>query len=84
MYRLCPRTVSLPRVPDPDERLRTVLAADPPPSVLALDEAKRAALADLLEDARRRQAEDLEQAFTATLKYVPFPVRKIVRKVLLG
>lgn len=69
---------------DPDERLRAVLAADPPASVLALDEAHRAALADLLEGARRRQTQALLDAFTATLKHVPFPVRAIVRKVLLG
>jgi hypothetical protein len=69
---------------DADERLRKLLAAEPPASVLALDEADRVALADLLADSRRRQAESLEQAFTATLKHVPFPVRGIVRKVLLG
>jgi hypothetical protein len=60
---------------DADERLRKLLAAEPPASVLALD---------LLTDSRRRQTESLEQAFTATLKHVPFPVRGIVKKVLLG
>lgn len=69
---------------DPDERLRAFLRADPPASVLALDAGARSALADLLEDARRRQDKTLEQAFTATLKHVPFPVRGIVKKVLLG
>jgi hypothetical protein len=69
---------------DPSERLHALLAATPPASVLALPEPARAALADLLEDSRRRQDESLEQAFVATLKHVPFPVRGIVRKVLLG
>jgi hypothetical protein len=69
---------------DPDERLRAVLGASPPESVLALDEPARAALADLLEDSRRRQSKTLDEAFAATLKHVPFPVRGIVRKVLLG
>lgn len=67
-----------------DERLRELLRADPPPAVLALPEADRAELAELIADARRRQAKTLEEAFTATLKHVPFPVRGIVKKVLVG
>ena len=69
---------------DPSERLRALLGAEPPASVLALPGTARTALAELLEDSRRRQNESLEQAFVATLKHVPFPVRGIVRKVLLG
>jgi len=69
---------------DADERLRKLLRTDPPAAVLALPEASRAELADLLEDARRRQDKTLEEAFTASLKHVPFPVRGIVKKVLLG
>lgn len=70
--------------PDVDARLRTLLAAEPPASVRALDEADRVALADLLAQSRRAQAESLQRAFAATLKHVPFPVRGIVKKVLLG
>ncbi|HEV7203609.1 MAG TPA: hypothetical protein VGN18_03305 [Jatrophihabitans sp.] len=66
-----------------DDRLRRLLAGDPPASVAALDEEHRQALADLLAESRRRQAASLEEAFTATLKFVPFPLRKIVKKVLL-
>jgi hypothetical protein len=69
---------------DADDQLRELLRAEPPASVLALDEPGRAELAELLADARRRQAKSLEEAFTATLKHVPFPVRGIVKKVLLG
>jgi hypothetical protein len=69
---------------DPDERLRAVLRAEPPAGVLALPEAARVELADLLEDAQRRQEKTLGDAFTASLKHVPFPVRGIVKKVLLG
>lgn len=69
---------------DPDQRMRRVLGVAPPPGVLALDADARSALADLLEDTRRRQAAALEAAFVASLKHVPFPVRGIVRKVLLG
>jgi len=69
---------------DPDDRLRELLHAEPPAGVLALPEDARAELADLIADARRRQAKTLEEAFAATLKHVPFPVRGIVKKVLLG
>jgi hypothetical protein len=69
---------------DPDERLRDLLGAAPPASVTALAAGARSALADLLEDSRRRQTQSLEDAFTAALKQVPFPVRGIVKKVLLG
>ena len=65
-------------------RLRTLLDAEPPATVLALPETSLADLAELLEDSRRRQADSLEQAFTATLKHVPFPIRGIVKKVLMG
>ncbi len=70
--------------PDPSQRLRVLLADEPPASVLALGPSERAALVDLLERSRRRQTKSLEEAFTATLKHVPFPVRGIVKKVLMG
>jgi len=76
----------MPDIPatDPNHRLRGLLGAEPPVGVLALPDDARSQLADLLDDARRRQAAGLEQAFTAALTHVPFPVRGIVRKVLLG
>jgi hypothetical protein len=67
---------------DADRHLRTLLGADPPASVLALDDAARADLAALIADARERQARDLTAAYDATLKHVPLPVRRIVKKVL--
>jgi hypothetical protein len=67
-------------MPEPDE-LRTLLGADPPASVRAADQVE---LAALLREARQRQARTLEEAFVATLKHVPFPVRGIVKKVLMG
>jgi DNA-binding IclR family transcriptional regulator len=69
---------------DPDERLRDLLGAQPPASVTTLDANTRAALADLLEDSRQRQTSAIEDAFTAALKQIPFPVRGIAKKVLLG
>jgi hypothetical protein len=69
---------------DPDAQLRELLGTDPPASVLALDADTRAALAEILRDARQRQTRALEESFTATLKHVPFPVRGVVKKVLMG
>lgn len=71
-------------MPDPDDDLRALLGADPPASVRAMSADARAELADILRDAKRRQASALEEAFAATLKHVPFPVRGIVKKVLIG
>jgi hypothetical protein len=50
----------------------------------ALDEDARRELAELIAGSRQRQAKSLEAAFAATLKHVPFPVRGIVKKVLIG
>jgi hypothetical protein len=69
---------------DAANRLRSMLGADLPPSVAALDEAHQQDLVGVVEEARRRQAQGLEEAFTATLKHVPFPARGIVKRVLLG
>ena len=69
---------------DPDDELRAFLGAEPPDSVLSLDAAARAELAGILRDARSRQTRALEESFTATLKHVPFPIRGVVKKVLLG
>lgn len=73
-------------MPDTDAaaRLRELLRTDPPPGVQVLPESEQAALADLIADARVRQDRSLEESFTRTLKHVPFPVRKLVKKVLTG
>lgn len=69
---------------DADSRLRGWLGDDLPPAVLTLSEADKQRLADLVHEARRRQAKSLEESFEATLKHVPFAVRRLVKKVLLG
>jgi hypothetical protein len=69
---------------DVDRQLRELLDADPPESVTALDEPARADLVTVIADAKQRQASSLADAFEATLKHVPFPARKIVKKMLLG
>jgi len=71
-------------MPDPDDDLAALLGADPPASVNAQPPDARAELADILLEAKRHQARTLEEAFAATLKHVPFPVRGIVKKVLIG
>lgn len=68
-------------MPEPDDDLRTLLGADPPASVRAAGQVE---LAEIVREARQRQARTLEEAFVATLQHVPFPVRGIVKKVLLG
>ena len=67
-----------------DEQLRSLLRADPPPSILALPERSRADLARVIADARRRQAADVGASYDAALRHVPAPVRRLVKKVLSG
>ena len=66
----------------PDPKLRALLGADPPASVLVLDAATRGELAAIITEARRRQARDLAAAYEATLKHVPLPLRGIVKKIV--
>ena len=75
--------------PDPaaeraGKSLAELLGEEPPASIAALSEADRGALAAVIAEARRKQAGDLQDAFGEALRHVPFPVRGIVRKVLLG
>ena len=67
-----------------DTELRTLLDADPPASVSALDETARAELVAVITEAKQRQRSGLAEAFEATLRHVPFPARKLVKKILLG
>lgn len=64
--------------------LSEVLGAPPPDSVAALPAADQQRLVELIAAAREAQASDLEAAFAATLKHVPFPVRGLAKKMLLG
>ncbi len=66
------------------ESLEQLLGTSPPAGVRALADPDRARLVDVITDARRRQAADLEASFHATLKHIPFPLRGIVKKALLG
>ena len=66
------------------DQLEQLLGAPLPDGVASLDDAGRSALADVIRAARRRQAEDLSASFDATLKYIPFPLRGVIKKVLMG
>lgn len=66
------------------DELRQLLGADPPTGVAALPAADRAKLAQVISSTRRQQGEDLAASFEATLKHVPFPLRGVVKRVLLG
>lgn len=65
-----------------DPQLRRLLGVDPPPSVLALDESARADLAAVITEALRHQARDMQAAYDASMRHVPFPIRGIVKRVL--
>jgi hypothetical protein len=64
--------------------LAELLGAKPPAGITALPLAERRALAEVISSARAKQAADLAASFDATLKHVPFPLRPVVKKVLLG
>ncbi|MEO6885927.1 MAG: hypothetical protein ABI232_06525 [Jatrophihabitantaceae bacterium] len=51
--------------------------------MLALPIQARDDLAQLIANARTMQTESLVAAFEATLKHVPFPVRAIVKRIVL-
>jgi hypothetical protein len=71
------------RFPAMADSLEQVLRAPLPPGIAALPEADRAQLAAVVAAARRRQTEDLAASFHATLKHVPFPLRAVIKKVLM-
>lgn len=65
-------------------QLSELLGTAPPDGVAALSAQDQARLVRLIAEARKKQAADLEEAFAATLKHVPFPVRGLAKKMLLG
>jgi hypothetical protein len=64
--------------------LADLLGGPVPEGVAALAEDDQARLARLIAAAREKQAADLEDAFAATVRHVPFPVRGLAKKMLLG
>lgn len=66
------------------DRLAELLGAEPPAEIGALPPADREALVAVIEAAIARQRADLAASFHATLKHVPFPLRGVVKRVLVG
>lgn len=64
--------------------LQRALRADPPAGVAALPAEVQDRLADLVDEARRRQARLMTEAVETAIKGVPLPVRGVVKKALLG
>jgi hypothetical protein len=70
-----------------DERLRAVRGeyGEPLPEELAaLSDGELADLAAALSDARRRQSRALDAAIDHTLRFLPWPLSGLVRRVLIG
>ena len=64
--------------------LARALGATPPDTVGALPAATLTRLAEQIDAAKKRQDADLEKSVQVAIDGVPFAVRGIVRKALLG
>lgn len=64
--------------------LGKVLGATPPESVAALDEQTLTRLAEQIAAAKERQHAEMEASVRTAIAGVPFAVRGIVKKALLG
>jgi hypothetical protein len=64
--------------------LTELLGVAPPPGIAALPVQFRDELASVIAAARQQQADDLAASFVVTLRHVPFVLRPLVKKVLLG
>lgn len=67
-----------------DPRLAQLLGDEPPAAIASLSGADQARLVEIVAGARKKQSRDLAESFEAALKHVPFPVRGLVKKTLLG
>ncbi|MET3962109.1 hypothetical protein ABIE44_002043 [Marmoricola sp. OAE513] len=69
---------------EPDADLTAVLGAAPPASVAALPPEVQQRLAAQVAEAKRRLESDTEASVQKAIAGVPFAVRGIVKKALLG
>ena len=67
-----------------DDKLTAVLGAAPPASVTALPAAARDRLADQVVAAKEQLERDTEASVATAIAGVPFAVRGLVKKALLG
>lgn len=68
----------------PESDLAAVLGEAPPASVSALPAETLARLADQVATAKRRQEGEMEASVKSAIAGVPFAVRGIVKKALMG
>lgn len=68
----------------PDDELAAVLGSAPPASVGALPAETLARLAGQVATAKARQQAEMEKSVAVAIAGVPFAVRGIVKKALLG
>jgi hypothetical protein len=64
--------------------LGELLGAPPPPGIAALPAQAQDDLAVVISAALKNQSEHLRAAFETTLQHVPFPLRAVVKRVLVG
>lgn len=65
-----------------EKRLADVLGEAPPAGIQALSEEQQRVLVDAVRQARRDQAAALAKAGEESLRYVPAPLRGVVRKAI--
>ncbi|MEA2264648.1 MAG: hypothetical protein QOE27_231 [Solirubrobacteraceae bacterium] len=68
---------------DPRAALRARLDEPLPERLWSLPDAELADLDDALTDAHRRQSAALDRSIDQTLRFLPWPLRSIVRRILL-
>jgi len=68
----------------PDAELATILGSDPPATVSALPAETLARLAEQVATAKTQQQATMEESVQVAIAGVPFAVRGIVKKALLG
>lgn len=64
--------------------LRAALGADPPPALSALSDAELVDLVAALEEADTAQSAALDDAIGHTLRFLPWPLNGIVKRILVG
>ena len=60
------------------------LRRDVPPELQGLDDATLEGLAALADRERKRRDAELEESLTGALKEIPFPLRGVAKKAVLG
>lgn len=69
---------------DPCQALRARLAGPLPDALWALPADRLADLDDALTEAHARQAVALDRSIDQALRFIPWPLRIVVKKALLG